>query len=155
MIKIEKIQKVKHFKEMLDRVKGLATGYDPEQLYDRMVIQMRNGVFKVVGTINTEETLDAFVMYEITMPFGKPELFVWMTWISPKHPEMSKEYMDYIENRAKYYRCSKITMSASDREKAWQRKYGFEVESVIMIKNVELPKIIEQPRQLFVAEKGV
>jgi len=59
---------------------------------------------------------------------GDLTLFVVFLWISPRYRKLWKEYMKFIEKRAKEFKCRKISFTTARSEKAIDRqmgKYGY------------------------------
>ena len=59
---------------------------------------------------------------------GELTLFVIFQWINPHYRKLWKDYMKFIENEAKEYKCKKISFTTSSGEKAIDRqmgKYGY------------------------------
>ena len=55
---------------------------------------------------------------------GDLTLFVVFLWISPHHRKLWKDYMKFTENKAKEYKCKKISFTTSRSEKAIDRQMG-------------------------------
>ena len=59
---------------------------------------------------------------------GDLTLFVVFLWINPKYRKLWKDYMKFIEGKAKEMKCKKISFTTSRSEKAIERqmgKYGY------------------------------
>ena len=55
---------------------------------------------------------------------GDLTLFVVFLWISPKYRKLWKDYMKFIEGKAKEFKCKKISFTTSRSEKAIERQMG-------------------------------
>lgn len=59
---------------------------------------------------------------------GELTLFVVFLWISPHHRKLWKNYMKFIENKARENNCKKISFTTARNEEAIKRqmgKYGY------------------------------
>lgn len=59
---------------------------------------------------------------------GELTLFVVFLWVSPHYRKLWKDYMKFIENKAKEFKCKKISFTTNRSEKAIERqigKYGY------------------------------
>lgn len=59
---------------------------------------------------------------------GELTLFVVFLWINPHYRKLWKDYMEFIENKAKEFNCKKISFTTNRSEKAIERqmgKYGY------------------------------
>lgn len=59
---------------------------------------------------------------------GELKLFVVFLWISPLYRKLWKDYMRFIEEKAREFKCKKISFTTARNEKAIKRqigKYGY------------------------------
>ena len=89
--------------------------------------------YMVSGEYNKQ--IYAFVSYEVDMNgctvltknkdiTGELTLFVVFLWISPQYRKLWIEFMEFIEEKAKEYKCKKISFTTSRNEKAIDRQMG-------------------------------
>jgi len=55
---------------------------------------------------------------------GNLTLFVVFLWINPHYRKLWKDYMKFIEGKAKEYHCQKISFTTTRNEKAIDRQMG-------------------------------
>ena len=108
------------------------------QLYSYMISGEYNG------------RIYAFASYEVDMNgctvltknndiTGELTLYVVFLWISPKYRKLWRKYREFIEEKAKEFKCKKISFTTSRSEKAIDRhlgKYGYKKVYNIIEKEV-------------------
>ncbi len=70
---------------------------------------------------------------------GELKLFLVFQWIDVHHPKLWKEYMKFIEAKAKEFKAKKISFTTARNEKAIERrlgKYGYKKIYSIVEKEV-------------------
>jgi len=71
---------------------------------------------------------------------GELTLFVVFQWINPHYRKLWKDYMKFIENKAKEYKAIKISFTTARSEEAIDRqmgKFGYRKKYIVIEKEVE------------------
>ena len=72
---------------------------------------------------------------------GDLTLFVVFLWISPHYRKLWKNYMKFIENKAKEFKCKKISFTTNRSEKAIERqmgRYGYRKKYSVIEKEINV-----------------
>ncbi len=84
---------------------------------------------KVYAFASFEDSMDGCTVITINNDItGELTLFVVFLWISPRYRKLWKNYMRFIEEKAKEFKCKKISFTTSRNEKVIERqmgKYGY------------------------------
>ena len=149
------IKKPEHFGFIAGKFNEMNPNYSFTQLTIRMERGVRIGLhnfaaFGAVDAAHPDELL-GFVLMERVVPVARVEAFVWLAWISPAVPELHKDLMNEMEAQCQRWGACKVSIGVKDREKAWERKFGFEPESIIMAKEIKLP----EPKKILVPERKI
>ena len=75
----------------------------------------------------------AYIVY----PFKTPEIFIGWTYTDPKERVLCKELLQRVEDWAKKIRVKKISAMVRKNLEAFNKKYGFKLDSHLVTKELE------------------
>ncbi len=115
------------FLEIIDKLDYTDCKLIKKVLYSYMVSGEYNGRIFAFASYGVDMTGCAVISIENDIT-GELTLFVVFLWINPKYRKLWKDYMKFIEGKAKEYKCKKISFTTARSEKAIDRqmgKYGY------------------------------
>lgn len=124
--------------EVMDMIKkSKVEGVDPRE--------MEMFIYKNIAKPETKlwiafdgDKINGFLLAYLVFPYSRPEIFIAWAYADSKYPEIAPQLMETVEGWARYLKITKIiTMVRKDVE-AYQKKYGFTLDSYNMYKNIKL-----------------
>lgn len=125
---IEQIKDSKTFLEITDKLDFVKDcELSKKALYSYMVSGEYN---KCIFTFASfEDNMSGCAVITINKDItGKLTLFVLFLWINPQYRKLWKNYMKFIEEKAREFKCKKISFTTKRSEEAIKRymgKYGY------------------------------
>ena len=125
---INQIKDSKTFLEIVDKLDFVKDcRLSKSQLYSYMVSGEYNK--QIYTFANFENGMNGCAVITINKDItGELTLYVVFLWISPQYRKLWKNYMKFIEDKAKEFKCKKISFTTSRSEEAIERqmgKYGY------------------------------
>ena len=125
---MKQITDSKTFLEIVDKLDDVKDcKLSKKALYSYMVSGEYNGRIFIFASYGVDMTGCTVITINNDIS-GELTLFVVFLWINPKYRKLWKEYMKFIEGKAKEHKCKKISFTTNRSEKAIERhlgKYGY------------------------------
>ena len=127
---IKQITDSKTFLEICDKLKDIPDcKLKKNKFYTYMIAGIYNEKTLTFASYNDKGELSGCSVITIGDDIlGELTLFVVFLWINPHYRKLWKKYMEFIEKKAKEYKCKKISFTTARSENAIDRqmgKYGY------------------------------
>jgi len=139
---IEQITDSKTFLEICNKLKDIPDcKLKQNKFYTYMIAGIYTGKTLTFASYTDDGELSGCSVITIGDDItGELTLFVVFQWINPHYRKLWKDYMKFIESKAKEYKTIKISFTTARSEKAIDRqigKFGYRKKYIVIEKEVE------------------
>lgn len=123
---IKQVNNSKTFLDICDKLEFVKDcKLNKKVLYSYMIAGLYNGKTLTFASYGDKGEMSGCSVITINNDIsGDLTLFVVFQWISPHYRKIWKKYMEFTEDKAKEYKCKKISFTTARSEKAIDRQMG-------------------------------
>ena len=134
LVETKDIRLIPFLMSMMKETKGVKIDWKELELF--LNVNLPSPLIKLCIAFDGTN-INGFILAYRVVPMIVPELFVAWTHVDSKYPEVADMFQERLELWARQLKVRKISAMVHKNLKSWEKKYGFELESYIISKELD------------------